>query len=272
MYTIDSFISRGAMHDLHCEDDLYTFENEEVIVAAVFDGCSSGIDSHFASTMHKYCLREVIGDISYILREDDNRNFPFRDINESGKNILFLLFESIYRLDYKVNSEMLSTVVLTVINKLTKEYFICVAGDGVYKVNKEIHSIHDANSNAVWYLSSVSYSEFDKYYDSYCTKTSGKFEDEIIISSDGIESFKNKFGVDVTKKAISLFMDNSYFEEIQLNEKYRTIPLSRLYNMFKNGKIEEFGDTPVKNLDDFTLIRIRKIEDSNHEKTDKFME
>ena len=45
MYKIDSFISRGGMHLLHCEDDFYVYEDEEVIVAAVFDGCSSGIDS-----------------------------------------------------------------------------------------------------------------------------------------------------------------------------------------------------------------------------------
>ena len=230
MYKIDSFISRGGMHLLHCEDDFYVYEDEEVIVAAVFDGCSSGIDSHFASTMHKYCLREVLVDIPYIIREDDNRNFPFKDINESGKEIMFLLFERIYRLNYKVNSEMLSTVVLTLVNKLTKEYFICFAGDGVCKINDKIHSIHDSNSNAVWYLSSVSYSDFYSYYDTYCTKYSGIFENEICISSDGMESFKDKYGTDVTTEAEILFLGMNH-DELKLNEKYKSIPMCRLYNM-----------------------------------------
>lgn len=264
MYKIESFISKGAAHNLHCEDDFYVFENEEVIVGAIFDGCSNGVDSHFASTMHKYCLREVLKDIPYIIREDDNRNFPFRDINESGKEIIYLLFDRIYNLDYIVNSEMLSTIVLTLINKMTKEYFICFAGDGVCKINDKIHSIHDKDSNAVWYLSSVNYSEFNSYYDKYCTKFNGIFENEICISSDGMESFKDKYGTDVTTEAEVLFLDMNH-KELKLNEKYRTIPLCRLYNMFQNGKISEFKDTPVKNLDDFTIIKITELEEKNNE-------
>lgn len=270
-YKIENFICRGASHTLHCEDDFYVFENEEVIVAAVFDGCSSGIDSHFASTMHKYCLREVLNDIPYILREDDNRNFPFKDVNESGKEIISLLFDKIYRLDYKVNSEMLSTVVLTLVNKITKEYFICFAGDGVCKINDEIHSIHDANSNAVWYLSSVNYSDFNQYYNNYCTKFSGIFENEISISSDGIESFRDKFGADVTVEAEMLFL-NMKHDKVKLNEKYQSIPICRLYNMFQNGKIDEFNNIPSKNLDDFTIIKIIEIKQTNNDTLIKNME
>lgn len=262
MYKIENFINRGAVHELHCEDDFYVFENEEVIVANIFDGCSSGVDSHFSSTQHKYCLREVLKDIPYILREDNNRNFPFKNINESGKEIIYLLFESIRDINYEIGKEMLSTVVLTLINKLTKEYFICFAGDGVCKINNEIHSIHDKDSNAVWYLSSVNYSDYDNYYDNYCTKFSGKFENEICISSDGIESFKDKFGVDATPKAFTLFLGKSY-EDIKLNEKYKNVPICRLYNMFQNGKIDEFKNIPVKNLDDFTIVKITEIKETN---------
>lgn len=261
---IESFICRGAAHTLHCEDDYYVFENEEVVIAAVFDGCSSGVDSHFASTMHKYCLREILEDIPYILREDDNRNFPFKDINESGKEIISSLFDKIYRLEYKVNTEMLSTVVLTMINKMTKEYFICFAGDGVCKINDKIHSIHDSNSNAVWYLSSVNYYEFSQYYDKYCTKFSGVFENEISISTDGIESFRDKFGTNVTTEAEMLFL-NTEHNEIELNKKYKSIPICRLYNMFQNGKIDEFNNIPTKNLDDFTLIKITEIKTDEDE-------
>lgn len=271
MYKIESFIAMGCAHSLHCEDDFYVYEDEEVIVAAVFDGCSSGIDSHFASTMHKYCLREVLIDIPYIIREDDNRNFPFKDINESGKEIIHLLYDRIYRLNYKVNSEMLSTVVLTLVNKLTKEYFICFAGDGVCKINDKIHSVHDSNSNTVWYLSSVKYSDFNFYYDTYCTKYSGIFENEISISSDGMESFKDKFGTDVTTEAEILFLGLNH-DELKLNDKYKTIPMCRLYNMFQNGKIDEFKNIPVKNLDDFTIIKITEIKEKSNETSIESME
>lgn len=58
-FNIDTLIKMGKAHSLHCEDDYIVVENDNFLVAAVFDGCSSGVDSHYASTKHKYLMKEV---------------------------------------------------------------------------------------------------------------------------------------------------------------------------------------------------------------------
>lgn len=48
--------------------------------------------------------------------------------------------------------------------------------------------------------------------------------------------------------------------------------MCRLYNMFQNGKIDEFKNIPVKNLDDFTIIKITEIKEKSNETSIESME
>lgn len=47
-FEIDKIIKMGKSHSLHCKDDFFIEENDNFILCAVFDGCSSGIDSHYS--------------------------------------------------------------------------------------------------------------------------------------------------------------------------------------------------------------------------------
>lgn len=242
------------MHELRCEDDYLVFENEETIVAAVFDGCSSGVDSHFASTFFKKTLKEYLDDESiYIVREDDNRNFPYKSCDE-------ILHEMISHLNLMVpysETDYLSTCVICYVNKKNCEFGIVFAGDGECCINGERHAIHDENGNAVWYLSTVDSKHVNNYYLEYCSKFFGKIENGIMISTDGIGTFKDKFNIDKSDEVRSLFYEDL---KSDVDEKYLKMSYQRRYNLLKSGKIISDDKSPIRNLDDFTIIKINKLE------------
>lgn len=249
-YTIDTLIARGRLHSLRCEDDYLVHESDRFILAAVFDGCSSGVDSHFASTMHKYKMREICKEIDEVtsLYSDD-----------VVKNILGELNRRIWSLDYEVNREMLSTVVFVLIDKCNEMAHICVAGDGCYHMVRDgldfFDSVHDENGNAVWYLSTVKPSDFNDYFETYCQVESFHINDgdEIAISSDGIESFVSPYGASRNDDAMMVFMQTR-----KCSERLQKMPLQRLYNVVTKGKWNErIGDEVMLNGDDFTMIKIK---------------
>ena len=251
-YKIDTLISKGRLHNLHCEDDYLVYENDKFILAAVFDGCSSGIDSHFASTMHKYKMREICNNLEEYTSVYDT---------DVAQNILRELNSKIWSLDYEINQEMLSTVVFIFIDKLNDKYHICIAGDGCYEQmfnNYEVfESVHDINGNAVWYLSTVRPADFNDYFHNYCKLEKGVFTNdrEICISSDGLESFVSQYGSLKNDEARKIF-----FETRKCEEKYRKMPLQRLYNVVTKGKCTDTGNEVMLNGDDFTMIKIKCIE------------
>lgn len=258
-YIIDTLISKGRLHNLHCEDDYLVYENETFILVAVFDGCSSGIDSHFASTMHKYKLKEICKNIA------DITSVYSSNVVE---DILRELNRKIWSLDYEVEKEMLSTVVFLLIDKVYTKYYICVAGDGCYEIKYHdyelFESVHDANGNAVWYLSTVKPADFKQYFHNYCKKEQGilKNGQEICISSDGLESFVSSFGASKNNEARKIFFDTH-----KCNQRYQKMSLQRLYNVVTKGKCADTDNEVMLNGDDFTMIKIKYIDEENEDET-----
>lgn len=51
---------RADSHQTHCEDAYYYTERDGYVIAAVFDGCSDSVNSHFAAQLHSYALRKIL--------------------------------------------------------------------------------------------------------------------------------------------------------------------------------------------------------------------
>lgn len=255
-FKIDKLIKMGKSHNLHCEDDYYIYENENFIVSAVFDGCSSGIDSHYASTKHKYLLNEVIQHLKATWNYGYGKN---KSIEEILNYCIYGVYVELMHEKYKINEEMLSTIVLLFINKETKEYGIIFCGDGCCNINGENISIHDPNGNAVWYLSSIvekyhpNEDAFCKYFEN-CKIYCGYLEDDytISISTDGVESFMTKYG-----SHIEDYPKKVFFNTEELTEKYHKWNMERLYNVMVKGKLPELNDEGISNIDDLTIIKIK---------------
>jgi len=254
-YKIKTLQTRGSNHDLRTEDDFMIYEDEKYIICSVFDGCSSGYRSDISSYKHKEFLLEAIDEsliyeydnfdaiIRYVINKKIRINFE--DIIEE---LISRLFHKLSEMNYKDNEEMLSTILLLVINKETDEYEIAFFGDGVSFVNGEYTNVHDPNGDTVWYLSTVKANEFRKYY-SQSTKLKGQGIENICISTDGIDTFKNKYGQLVDAR--NYFCDNTQF--VNLDNQ-----LKRLYNVFTKGLNNEEKMSCI-NQDDFTIIKIEKI-------------
>lgn len=238
-YNIKTLITKGTNHDLHCEDDFFVHETDNWIVGAVFDGCSSGTDSHFASTFHKFILKQGV---KYIHEKDECT------IEKQAKNLMFHIWLGLYSHIYENGVEMLSTVVLILINKHTEQYFIIFAGDGVCVIDDEYHSIHDENGDEVWYLSTLrTAAEFEDYYDK-CEKFEGDtLPQSLIISTDGVDTFKDKLGVNRSKEVQETLFKSERF----INQEFM---LKRLYNILTKN------DEPCRNQDDLTMIRFIRTE------------
>ncbi len=192
-----------------------------------------------------------------------------------SKALIYSLYDKIYDIHYEMGEEMLSTVLLLIINKETDEYEITFCGDGVSFVNGEYTNVHDPNGDTVWYLSTaypyrskeygirrntslplnapgneiMSFPEYFKQYYNQCKVIKGKGIENICISTDGIDTFKNKYGQIVDAR--DYFCNNPQFGNLD-NQ------LKRLYNVFTKGLNNE-EKIPCINGDDFTMIKIEKI-------------
>jgi hypothetical protein len=249
-YNVRSLITRGSNHPLRCEDDLLINETDDTIMACVYDGCSSGIDSHVASSIHKKMMSQLL-----------YRNPDFSP-ESVAKEILRYTYEMLFdyndHFGFEINKEMLSTIVILLVNKHNSSYSVLVAGDGVVSIDGSYFNVHDKDGDSVYYLSSIicDFAEeadpeiFEKYYAEHCTVLSGSFLRSVSISTDGIDTFKTKFGVASKESSRDFFMQNRAFEKAE-NQ------LKRLYNIYTQGlHLEE--KVPCMNADDFTMITISK--------------
>jgi len=252
---IKTIIRKGSEHKGtdnkgYCEDFLYSYENENWIIAATFDGCSDGVDSHFASALSGKCLRAIILEsekdtLNSFLTTEDLFDFLVY-------NFLFSL-EKMRLLLHLPGKEMLSTVILLVYNKKSEVGKIIAMGDGIVKINGDLCVIDQNNE--------------PEYPIVYAGKITGHFQDtveflnefkniwtfrgleDVTISTDGLLQWKNKS--DETKT----FQEAMDFLITDTDMGHLDVMLARKYNILKLKKWE--------NKDDIGIIRIIKDEEKN---------
>lgn len=256
-YKIKTLITRG--HDkLRCEDDFVVNETQNLIVCGVFDGCSSGLDSHIASTILKKIMMNVSGlEFAYQLCHKNNDKDYLKYICQDYIDEIYFCLNRLKKQDLffiKEEEDLLSTAIILVLDKNNGKYFIQFAGDGVAFVDGEVVDVHNED-NSVTYLSTILEKNLDNYINS-SKSLSGTIEKTLSISTDGIDTFKDVFGITHVEEARELFFKSERFVKTDGM-------LTRLYNIFtKESDVKEDGGTTKKtklrNIDDFTMIRIIK--------------
>ena len=246
-YLVRQLITRGDMHKLRCEDDVFVSETEKHILMAVFDGCSSGNDSHFASTAYKLALSKLqetllsplfeemegmVGDCSRLVTIVQNTHKMVGNlIIEFGLNPLA--------------NDMLSTAIFALFNKERSMVNIIFCGDGVAYIDGKEHCVHNEDSS-VYYLSTVSQQGFRDYIDNHCLRLCNiPVENGLSISTDGIDSFIDKYRKNYGEEARTLFFESDRFT----GNKFM---LTRLYNIFT----KEEDKNCIRNQDDFSMVRL----------------
>lgn len=187
---------RGAAHELNSEDNYFLYEKGNIIGGAVFDGCSTGKRSHWASETFKILFEQYKYRYNHFFKDLNDR----KHTENSTVYFLYTFLEKLEQLSDFLNLDnlnFLSTLVFFIYNKEQKILYCKFLGDGSLFLKKNdgeryLESTIDENNtpNYLAYLMNVddeikieSISERKTFHE--------KNVEEFIISTDGIDSFRN---------------------------------------------------------------------------------
>jgi uncharacterized FlaG/YvyC family protein len=241
---IYSTIQIGDYHQNYCEDSLYIGEyGKDKIICAVMDGCTMAMESHFASTLVSKILKKICVEKGY--KEFIDQNSKAENIEENLKSVLRDLLSELKLIKNQLmldTKELLTTLIIMIIDKKTEDGIVLAIGDGFVNINGEITEFEQDNKPD--YLGFHLTEDFETFYNLQTQKIEFNKISNLTISTDGIFTFeklaqkKNNDEIDVINY---LTIDNSNSE----NEEMLTLKLKFLQN--------EFG---LKPTDDFSMIRI----------------
>jgi hypothetical protein len=186
---IYSALQIGDYHTNHCEDYLFVDSlGKNKYVAAVMDGCTMGTDSYLASTLTGKLLRKIIKSRNY---QDLYTMSPASDSPEATvKSILSELFRELAAVKNQLllnQDELLTTLILLLVDKEKNEGFVLIIGDGVICINGQI-TIFD-HDNKPDYIGFHLGKDFEEWYPSHSQKLHFHNIADISIATDGIELF-----------------------------------------------------------------------------------
>ncbi len=242
-----SLLKRGNSHADYCEDNLFVHSwNDEFVLAAVFDGCSSGEDSYFASALLAKITKKVC--LSYTLSS--------QNIDIVLQEILFLIVENYHKQANTLalsTNELLSTILISITDINTKQSEIICIGDGFFAVNGQAIEIDQQNKpNYLAYnLSDIAVLEkFNQWYTDFPQKYSFYNVNDLSIATDGILSFvihSNDQKLIMAEEKNKITSIEFLIKDTKLNAL--KIMQYRKYNMIKRL----YG---LINYDDLAMIRI----------------
>lgn len=245
---------RSSGHSNWCEDNYYVKEFDNHIVGAVLDGCSTGINSHFASTLIKYSLETSINEDVNIRQLLTGRfeDYYYQIIGDVRSDLI-----DIQRTLKLADLHLLSTIVFFVYHKSAKKLYVKFFGDGVIYVNgNEIVNDENNTPDYLAYHLTETWSGFfgkvlpEKRFETYESVTN------FSICSDGIHSLVNLKNPHINKQVAINFLviDEQWNNQANgLNKKFNI--LTNKDDAIKRS--EELYWWDIK--DDLTIIRYATI-------------
>lgn len=235
-------ICKGAMHPVFCEDFLISQSHENYFLGAVFDGCSGGKDSHFASAlMGKLLSKAFQKSINSSFLE--NQPSP----HDLTKYLLKSLFEDMQQSQQQLQlerREMLATLILLTYEARQKQLFIQVIGDGVVAIDGEIHEIDQQNTPD--YMAYHLDKSFAEYYASLGQYFACQQPQDVSIATDGISTFRSiKTDLPEGFDPVDFLLKNTMFTNLPNMVQRKLVILQKRYG-FQPG-------------DDVSMIRARFI-------------
>jgi len=154
---------------------------------AVMDGCSSGTDSHFASGLVAKVLRRIAKQTN--LRSFAERTKPTTE--GLLRETLRTLFADLQRLNADLDlayDELLTTLMLAVVDQRERNAEIIVIGDGVVACDEEI--VEFLQENKPDYLGYYLTEDFDDYWATLKQRVTARDFLDLALASDGVFSFR----------------------------------------------------------------------------------
>lgn len=238
------FIQIGTSHINHCEDFLVTAElGTEKRLIAVMDGSTRGIESYFASTLTGKILRKIAKEMYY---KDfvEKENEP---LETCLKSVMQQLFEQLKNLKNQLHLgryELLSTLILGIIDTTEKNAELLTVGDGLICCNGEI--IDNDQDNRPDYLGYHLETPFEQWFEEQEQLFSFTNVKDLSICTDGIFTFQA--------------FDNGSYETIEEEEIIQWLLIdqenSQSDKMLQQKMWQLEADFGLKPMDDLTIIRL----------------
>ncbi|REG91127.1 protein phosphatase 2C domain-containing protein [Flavobacterium aquicola] len=241
---IYSAIQIGDYHQNNCEDHLYIGEyGKNKILCAVMDGCTTALESHFASTLVGKILKKICIEKGYI--EFVEQNDLQLNVEENLKTILRDLLNELKIVKNQLmldSKELLTTLIILLFDKNNEQGIILAIGDGFVNLNGEITEFEQDNKPD--YLGFHLSEDFETFYNSQKQKIEFNKITDLSISTDGIFAFE-KLAPSKSKEEINVI-------EFLTTEKTNS-EKDEMLNLKLKILENEFG---LKPTDDFSIIRI----------------
>ena len=225
MLKIDTHLQIGEHHLNHCEDYLLTAEiGDDISLIAVCDGCTIGNESWFASALIGKILKKISRKIHYRTLHEPQLT---EDLCALEKLILKELFSEIKDIQQRLfleKEELLSTLILGLINVKKRRVKVIVIGDGLVKIDEDIYEFDQNNKPD--YLGLHLTENFEEWYIEQTQTIDNQIDKNILISTDGIFSFL-PYEYNGNKKEIKA--DAFILEKSRLNFKQKMIYLEEEY-------------------------------------------
>ncbi|AZA88458.1 stage II sporulation protein E (SpoIIE) [Chryseobacterium shandongense] len=242
---IYSVLQIGDYHINHCEDFLITKKiGSNKILCAVMDGCSTAMESQFASALFGKILRQISIEKGY---KELYETSQVDSLEDELKAVLKELFKEIIVLKNHLmldEKELLTTVILLLYDMKTDKGIILSIGDGLISINGKITEFE--RDNKPDYLAYHLKEDFEEWYANQTQKIFFSQMKDVSIATDGISSFTT-------------------VKKINHNEKMD--PVNYLLTDTENIDSEELLSLKLKKLehyygmkptDDLAIIRITK--------------
>ena len=234
----------GQFHTNHNEDFLITKPiNDSRLLLAVMDGCSMGKESYFASALIGKILRKVAKEISFkefISKEN-------KSLSEQLEELLSQLFQHLQKLKNTLmleTEELLSTMILGLVDIDTRHAEVICIGDGLICCNGELFEYEQENKPD--YLGYHLSTEFIDWYPRQKQRLNLSGVKDLSISTDGIFTFRR-------------FDDRSYktiHEDDIVTYMLIDTQWQRQETMLKKKLIELEKAFGLKPSDDLSIVRI----------------
>lgn len=194
---VHSIIRKGSDHPVFCEDFLVREKSGRFFLGAVFDGCSGGDDSHFASSLMGKVFRQILdtGAIHGNSMEEISKEFMSKFVKK--------LFEARVVLDLQDN-DMLATFIMIMYDTVKGEALTMTVGDGIICCDGEIFELENDRfkfTNPEQYTNMPDYISydlvelgldknlFDVWFDRRVTLMKFIDPQDISVSTDGLYTF-----------------------------------------------------------------------------------
>ncbi len=236
----------GDFHTHYCEDFLIIEDiSETQKIIAVLDGCSMGKESVFASILYGKILRSIA-------KKEFYKDFVVKEkepitLQDRLKSILEQLISEVKKVQQQLDlttHELLSTLILGVIDTKNNNIEVIVVGDGLVVCNGEFYDFEQEDKPD--YLGYHLHENFEEWYKKQTQRVTLTQCKDISICTDGIFAFKNlkKPSDQKSEKEIMeyLLIDNNGEEfDNFLDRKMKTLK-------------EKWNHIPT---DDIAIIRIK---------------